>query len=398
MLLVREVIGRRDEPRFARRRVERLPVAWDEASKRRLRRVTDAGTDVGVDLPRGALLADGAVLADDGERVIVAERRREPALVVRFEPGVPPERLVAQALRLGHAFGNQHVPVEVDEGGLRVPLTSSEDVARATVDALGLGAARVEVERVALAREAPLATGASHRHSARTTHGSGSAHAMLATLQLGDSGLPIGRFVHSHGLEAWLRAHPEATEEELRALVESAVVESVGPLDAAVLAMAHRAESVERLEELDSLLTARKATPPARAASLACGRRLAGLAAELSADRVVTDLAARVHSGTTNGNLAVVEGALARALGVPRRDAVLLELRGAAAGLLSAAVRLGRLTPMRAQAALFGLRAALGRAADDALARGVDDLRSGAFELEVHAVAHRRAETRFFTT
>ena len=29
---------------------------------------------------------------------------------------------------------------------------------------------------------------------------------MDARIQLGDAGLPIGRFVHSHGLEAWLRA------------------------------------------------------------------------------------------------------------------------------------------------------------------------------------------------
>ena len=398
MLLVREVIGRRDEPRFARRRVERLPVAWDEASKRRLRRVTDAGTDVGVDLPRGAFLADGAVLADDGERVIVAERRREPALVVRFEPSAPPKRLLTQALRLGHAFGNQHVPIEVDEGELRVPLTTSEEVARATVDALDLGTARIEVEEVALAREAPLAVGAPHGHAALARPGSGSAHAVLAALQLGDSVLPIGRFVHSNGLEAWLRAHPKAAEEELQALVESAVAESIGPLDATVLALAHRAESGKRLEELDALLTARKTAPPARAASLACGRRLAVLAAELSADRLVTELAARVRSRATDGNLAVVEGALARALGVSRRDAVLLELRGAAAGLLSAAVRLGRLAPMRAQAVLLALRAALERAADDALTRRVDELRSGTFELEVHALAHRRAETRFFST
>jgi urease accessory protein len=396
MLLVREIIGRRDEPRFAGRRVERLLVAWDEASKRRVRRATDAGTDVAVDLPRGAFLADGAVLADDGRRVIVAERRLEPALVLLFEPEAPPERLVEQALRVGHALGNQHVPVEVDGGVVRVPLTTSEEVARATVDTLGLDAVRVEVAPAALGREAPLQTSHAHR---RTAAGEpATARALLATLQLGDSALPIGRFVHSHGVEAWLRAHPEATERELRELTESAVLESVGPLDGAVLALAHRARSVEHLEELDAILTARKLASPARAASRACGRRLAALAAELTTNPLVARLVARVRANATDGNLAVVEGTLARALGVPRRDAVLLELRGAAAGLLSAAVRLGRLAPLRAQAALLALAPAIERAAEDALASGVDDLRSGAFELEVHAVAHRRAETRFFST
>jgi urease accessory protein len=390
MLHVREIIGRRDEPRFSARRVERLPVAWHEASKGRLRRSTDAGTDVALDLPRGAFLADGAVLDDDGRRVIVAERRPEPALVVRFEPGAAPERVAEQAFRLGHALGNQHVPAEVDGEAVRVPLTTSEEVARATVEALGLDAVRVEVEPVPLGREGPMAAG--HAHAPEPPAD------VLGALQLGDSALPIGRFVHSHGVEAWLAAHPEASEEELRALVGSALAESAGPLDGAVVALAHRAGSAARLEELDALLTARKTAPPARAASTACGRRLAALATELVDDPVVSAFAARVSSGATDGNLAVVEGALARALGVTRRHAVLLELRGAAAGLLSAAVRLGRLAPMRAQAVLLALAPAIETAADDALARGVGDLRSGAFELEIHALAHRRAETRFFST
>jgi urease accessory protein len=398
MLVVRSILGRREEPRFARRRVERLPVAWHEASKRRLRRITDAGTDVAVDLPRGTFLPDGAVLADDGRRVIVAERPPEPALVIRFDPHAPPHVLAEQALRLGHAFGNQHVPVEVEGVEARVPLTTSERVARATVDALGLDSVRVEVEPVALGSDAPLAVGHAHTGAAGRPGDRREQAGVLPALQLGDSALPIGRFVHSHGVEAWLRAHGEAGEEELRALVESAVRESVGPLDGAVVALAHRATSAERLEQLDASLTARKIAPPARAASQACGRRLAALSPELTRDPLVEGLAASVRAQRTDGNVAVVEGALTRALGVPERDAVLLELRGVAAGLLSAAVRLGRLSPTRAQVTLLGLAPAIELAADDALDRDVDALRSSAFELEVHALAHHRADARFFST
>jgi urease accessory protein len=338
-------------------------------------------------------------LADDGRRVIVAERRAEPTLVIRFDPHAPRQRLAEQALRLGHAFGNQHVPVEVDGAEARVPLTTSERVARATVDALGLDSVCVEVASVALGRDVPLSAGHAHAGAAASPRARPRSQAgVLATLQLGDSALPIGRFVHSHGVEAWLRAHAEAGEAELRALVESAVRESVGPLDAAVVALAHRATSPERLEQLDASLTARKIAPPARAASRACGRRLAALSSELTRDPLVERLAASVRARGTDGNLAVVEGTLARALGVPERDAVMVELRGAAAGLLSAAVRLGRLSPTRAQVALLGLAGTMELAADDALARDVDGLRSSAFELEVHALAHDRADARFFST
>ena len=172
MLLVRAILGRQQEPRFAGRRVECVEVAWDEASKRRLRRATDAGTDVAVDLPRGTYLADGSVLHDDGERIVVARRRAERALVVRFDRSASPEQLVEQALRLGHAFGNQHVPVEIEGAEAHVPLTTSEEVARATVEALGLSAVRIAVAPVALGRERPLTAGHAHEHAHHHDHDS----------------------------------------------------------------------------------------------------------------------------------------------------------------------------------------------------------------------------------
>jgi urease accessory protein len=170
MLALGEILGDEHDPGFAGRRVECVAVAWDVASKRRLRRDTDAGTDVAIDLPRGSYLADGAVLHDDGERIVVVRRRPEPALVVCFDPSAPPEQLVDQALRLGHAFGNQHVPVDIHGAEAHVPLTTSEAVARATVEALGLSAVRVEVAPVALGRGRPLAVGHGHGHEHAHDH------------------------------------------------------------------------------------------------------------------------------------------------------------------------------------------------------------------------------------
>ena len=222
---------------------------------------------------------------------------------------------------------------------------------------------------------------------------------LLATLQLADAALPIGRFVHSHGLEAWLAAHPGATDDALAELVEATVCEGVAPLDGAVVAHAHRCTALAPLLALDRRLTARKLTPAARAASLSCGRRLAALAPRLApGDPLVADLCARVRARGADGNLAVVAGTLARALGVPARDAVLVELRGAASALLSAAVRLDALAPTRAQVILAGAAPALAVAAGRALTVGLDRLSSTAPELELFALAHARAGARLFAT
>lgn len=156
--------GRVDEPRFLGRRVVPVLVAWDEASRRRLRRDAADGTDVAIDLEAGGYLADGIVLDDDGERVVVVERPRERALVIRLDSGLPPERLVAQAVAVGHAFGNQHVPIDLDRGEVRVPLTTSEEIARATVEALALEGAMVSVDEVALGTVRPLTGGRAHAH------------------------------------------------------------------------------------------------------------------------------------------------------------------------------------------------------------------------------------------
>ena len=55
---------------------------------------------------------------------------------------------------------------------------------------------------------------------------------LLGALALGDSALPIGRFVHSGGLEAWLGEQPNVGSERLRELIRAMICEGAAPLDA----------------------------------------------------------------------------------------------------------------------------------------------------------------------
>jgi urease accessory protein len=225
--------------------------------------------------------------------------------------------------------------------------------------------------------------------------------AFVSALQLADSALPIGRFTHSSGLEALLTAEPDLGAEGLLEVVETALVESVGPLDGVAVAEAYRAASrgeLDALVSLDRLVTARKLSPGSRLASTSCGRRLAVLIRNLTEREPAVSFASLVRDGRSDGNLAVVEGALASALGIELRQIVLIELRGTAAALLSAAVRLGRLSALSAQALLRRLEPALIETADDAVERPSSELRSTALELEIFALTHRRENVRLFAS
>ncbi len=220
----------------------------------------------------------------------------------------------------------------------------------------------------------------------------------LAALQLSDGGLPIGRFAHSHGTEEWLNRNPNATPDQLELLVATCVVDGIAPLDGVAVRESHEIVEIVELERLDSSLTMRKLAPTARSASQSCGRQLALLGTRLVDDAKFQALSTRVTERATPGNLAVVEGALARAMQIPVEIAVLLSLRGAAADMIAAAVRLGRLSPSTAQVTLTALSGALDRGTGIAMATSWEQAHSTTPEMEICQLSQTRGSVRFFAS
>ena len=156
-MLIRAIVGNADEERFASRRRDVLAVGSEDAMRRRLRGVTADGTGVALDLPRGSFLPAGAVIDDDGERIIVVERSPEPALVVVLADSLSLEELLAQAVSVGHWAGNQHLLVETVGREIRVRIATTPELMLRGAEALALDGADISLSSVPFARERPPA-------------------------------------------------------------------------------------------------------------------------------------------------------------------------------------------------------------------------------------------------
>lgn len=156
MLIVHSFLGTAQDLQLPGRPIERLFVDSTDACKRRLVRRTDAGTEIMIDVERGTYLYHGAVLVNEASGAIIIERQEEEAVSVRLSDCLSAAELLAQGARLAHAFGNQHLPVEILDYEFRAPVTTSRDVMQRTIAQLMLPGVDVRFGKIRLGLHAPL--------------------------------------------------------------------------------------------------------------------------------------------------------------------------------------------------------------------------------------------------
>jgi urease accessory protein len=230
--------------------------------------------------------------------------------------------------------------------------------------------------------------------------------ALLAVLQLSDSGFPSGRYTLSHGLESFAQEgllEPPCPSDTLAALLGDCIRFGVGPSDGVALACAHRAVDgdggvdVELVVLADRRLSAVKLAREAREASTRMGRALLAAAPAVAGVRM-RGYADLVYLRHAPGNHAVVLGLLAALLDVPPFDAVAGELAAVSTGWIAAAVRLGLTDHLKAQLVLRRVRPVLVRAAEQAVAGDVAEISSCAPLPDLMSMRHEQAELRLFSS
>lgn len=99
-------IGNLDTFVVGARRIERVVIRSDELAKRVVRLETSVG-DVGIRFDDDRRLHDGDVLYADHELVIIIGVETDDIFVIR-------PRDIGQALAIGHALGNRHLPAQFE--------------------------------------------------------------------------------------------------------------------------------------------------------------------------------------------------------------------------------------------------------------------------------------------
>ena len=141
LIKVTEVVGK-GEPDSG---MEHVLLERGEMQKRRIRRNTDRGTDVGMELPDGTTLRHGDLVRGDGLTVMVLQTPERVGVVRPAGGRIPTEAWMLAA----HAIGNMHRPVSVGPDHMAFPVqeAAERETFSTMLERLGAGLFEVTMER-----------------------------------------------------------------------------------------------------------------------------------------------------------------------------------------------------------------------------------------------------------
>jgi urease accessory protein len=234
-----------------------------------------------------------------------------------------------------------------------------------------------------------------------TTEGGGSDRPLpelLYLLQFADSALPVGGFSFSNGLETAIQQGIVDGPATLRTYTETSMWQAATSDGVAVLC-AHRAVEagdVDELMRIDRLTYQRKLNEETRLMTVRMGKKLCELSAGMIEEPLPRDWFQRIKSGETPGTHPVSLAITLGTLKANRRDAFGVHQYGVANGVLSAALRLMRISFVDTQKILLDVTAQVGTAYERVADATVDEMASFSPIIDILAAVHVKGHVRMF--
>jgi len=217
-------------------------------------------------------------------------------------------------------------------------------------------------------------------------------------LQFGDSMFPIGGFAFSGGLESAIQKRVVTDAGTLHAFARTAV-EQAAAGDGIAVVWAHRAAAADDVAELvriDERVYARKLSGETRTMSVRMGKKFTEMGAEVTGAPLLRTWRERIDVGDTPGCYPVALAVNFAVQGLSARDAFVVHQYGVAAMILSAALRLMKISHVDTQRMLYQLNTGADAAYEIAARARLADMAGFAPLAEILAAAHVKAHVRLF--
>jgi urease accessory protein len=230
------------------------------------------------------------------------------------------------------------------------------------------------------------------------------ARALLTVLQIGDSLFPSGAYSHSYGLETLVADGEAHLPEDLADILDTTLGRRLATADLPALLAAHEIAArlpidIAALVAVDRRLTATKLADEERSSSESVGRRICEESLRLvPASEAAAAYGAAVASGVAPGNAVVALAVLTAASEVGAQEAALLACYTTCSGLLSAAMRLGRVGHGSVQALLAAARPQMLAAVAKAATVPWTEIAASCPQLDIAMVRHELAPARMFAS
>ena len=228
--------------------------------------------------------------------------------------------------------------------------------------------------------------------------GPAAAAGLARMLQFGDSMFPIGAFAFSGGLESAVQKRVVTDAHTLHAFARTAV-EQAAAGDGIAVIWAHRAAAAgdgDELVRIDERVYARKLSSETRTMSVRMGKKFAEMGAAVTGAPRLAAWRERIDAGDTPGCYPVALAVNFAVQGLPARDAFVVHQYGVAAMILSAALRLMKISHVDTQRMLYQLNTGADAAYEIAARARLADMAGFAPLAEILAAAHVKAHVRLF--
>jgi urease accessory protein len=108
--------------------VESIRISRMEAQRIRMRKRSNKGTDIALTLPPGTMLRHGDVIILADDKMITIELEPENVALIQLNDNIPGHLLVEVLVRIGHAIGNLHRPIKLEERKIYFPIQAIQEI------------------------------------------------------------------------------------------------------------------------------------------------------------------------------------------------------------------------------------------------------------------------------